>query len=72
MRRGAETRIGVKLYFFLDVVRTWWKRGGEERKGCLPCLCIRNRIRFGASDSLPSWFRLWGIGKIGEISVCAW
>lgn len=51
----------------------------------LPCLCIRSRTRFGASDSLPSWFRLWFVsedrggggeggegGWEGEGIVCAW
>lgn len=29
----------------------------------LPCLCIRSRTRFGASDSLPSRFRLWLVSE---------
>lgn len=41
----------------------------------LLCLCIRSRISFGASDSLPSWSRLWiiseylGVGSAGLVFV---
>ena len=42
--------------------------GCEELFGVLflPCLCIRSRKCSGASDTLPSWFRLWVIVKTGR------
>lgn len=41
----------------------------------LPYLCIRSRICSGASNTLPSWFRLWIIAKTGggggrELVLC--
>lgn len=41
----------------------------------LPSLCIRSRICSGASNTLPSWFRLWIIVKTGgggerELVLC--
>lgn len=56
MRRGAENAVLVLKNVFCCCCCL---RGRRKVFFLLPCLCIRSRICFGASDSLPSWFRLW-------------